>query len=140
MSDVKMFKTVQAPPKVDSVNAALAHLGNDHAKLLEIINSGLKEAEIEKARTSAEGWVTVDEEGNETPFSGTLIEKEEDVKNVNNLVLSLAKMAYGYDDADAISDVDKKRAAKRESKEQAKEHIRNDAKMLNGIKAKLAKS
>lgn len=139
-SDVKMFKTVTPPSKVTSINEALAHLGNNHEKLLEIVNSGLREAEIEKSRASSEGWVTVDEEGKETPFEGTLIEKDEDVVSVNQLVLALAKNVFGYDDADSISDVDKKRAAKRDSKEQAKEYIRSNEKMLNGLKARLAKS
>lgn len=133
-SDVRMFKHVPTVAEVTSVNDALARLGNDHAKLLSIIRDGLESHEIEKARNEPTGWKLYDAEGKETDqeYNGTLVDSE----ILNPLVLTIAKNSFGYDEADSITDVEKKRAAKRKAKEEAQEFIGSAPKLLQGLKAR----
>ena len=138
-ADVKMFKDVPTVAEVASVNDALARLGNDHAKLLMVIRDGLQAHTIEQARNEPTGWKLFDENDNETEteFSGTLVT---DTKDLNQTILNMAKIMFGYDEADAITDVEKKREAKRQAKESAKEFIRSNEKILAGLKARAAKA
>lgn len=131
--DVSLYKDVPVVEPVKSVEDALHRLGNDHARLLSILTQGLQSETVEAARTSADGWLTF-EDGKPTDsvFSGTLV-PEEASPMVNNLVLSLAKNVFSYNEA---KDADERRAAK----SAARDFIKSNETMLNGLKANIAAS
>lgn len=132
MDEVTLVKTV--PDFVAAENSAevLARVGNDSAKMLALMNDGLRLAEREAVEKNSDPWHTykVDESGEVTdevngPFDGLAA----DSMKVNALKLTLAKTVFAYSKS---MTKDEKRAAK----ESALEMIRtNDA-----IKAGLQKS
>lgn len=79
---------------VENTKDALERLGNDANKFLAIVNSGLKSYAIDELRDSDTPWSQEDEEGGLQPFSGSTI-SEEKAKNLNAIVLNMAKM-NGY--------------------------------------------
>jgi hypothetical protein len=109
--EVTISKTYSFVP-VTSVQEALAKVDNDHAKLLAVVNEGLRTEVLRAARANKEGWLVEDEDGKTEPFTGTVA----DTKRVNSLVLTLAKL-QGF--AKDIG-VDKKRAIKDSVKETIK--------------------
>lgn len=124
MDEVTLVKTVHFTPAT-SVEAALAVVGNDSAKFLEIINEGLKNHTRETAKEDVSiPWMVEDEEGNKTPFTGA----PADSAKVNGLILNMAKSVFGYSK-------DMARDAKRAAKESAMGLIRNTPAIRDGLKA-----
>lgn len=78
----------------DSVQSALARLGNDNGKLMKVINEGLKAEERRQLGDTAGGWLVLDENGKmtEQPFDGI----QADNLKVNAFVLGMAKTVFGY--------------------------------------------
>lgn len=92
MDDVLLFKEVEFTP-VTRTDEALARLGNDSAKFIEVINRGLRDHVRESAKSdSSIPWMQEVEDGDPVEFSGT----PADSKAVNSLVLTLAKTVYKY--------------------------------------------
>src|SRR5271154_5015368 len=105
MSEVTLIKNVEFAP-VTTTAEALHRVGNDAAKFLAIINSGLRDHVRESAKgDSSIPWMQENEDGDTVTFAGT----PADSKAVNSLVLTLAKTIFGYT---KDSTVDQKRAAK----------------------------
>jgi hypothetical protein len=105
MSDVMLYKEIEFAP-VTSTQEALAKVGNDAAKFLAIINSGLRDHVRESAKSDSNiPWMQEVEDGDPVQFAGT----PADSKAVNSLVLTLAKTIFGYS-KDAPPE--KKKAAK----------------------------
>jgi hypothetical protein len=127
--DVTLYKDVPRPHVVDSIQAALAALGNDHNRLMEIVNSGLASAAVENARTSDAGWLKLDDDGKPTQetFDGQLASNEV----VNPTVLLFAKNNFDYDRAETPE-------AKRAAKQSAKDLIRSMPKVLEGLQKRSA--
>lgn len=126
--DVTLVKEY-VPPTAASVHEALAHLGNNEARLLSIINIGLKEQAASEARKSTDGWLQETEEGEIVPFSGV----QADSKKVNALVLTLAKTVFGFGK-------DMTKEQKRGAKESAAEMIRTTPAIKEGLRKSAAVS
>lgn len=119
--EVTLVKDYTFEP-VTSVQDAAARLGNDSAKLLAVINDGLRAETSRTARNSNDGWQREDEEGNRTPFAGTLA----NLKLVNQCVLSMAKTVFGFS-KDLSPD------AKRAAKQSAQDLIKNTPAIREGL-------
>lgn len=92
MEEVLLYKEVEFSD-VTTSEEALARLGNDTAKLLEVINRGLRsEIASEAKKNPSIPWMQEDEKGNLVPFSGTLV----NAKDVNTFALNMAKSIFGY--------------------------------------------
>ncbi len=126
--DVTLIKSYTAPT-VASVQEALAHLGNDSGKLIEIINAGLDKHAEKAASIEPTGWLQENEEGEPTAFSGT----QADNKKVNSLVLTLAKTVFGFEKGMT-------REQKQAAKQSAGEMIRNTAAIKEGLRKSAAGS
>lgn len=129
--NVTLAKEVPFTP-VASVTDALKALGNDNAKLLEVINAGLESEVRENARMNSEGWRTFIEGTKDLngPFEGTAADKDD----VDANVLTLAKTLYGYNK-------DLTKEAKRAAKDKAMELIKTTPAIRDGLVANaLAKS
>ena len=130
--DVTLYKEVPAPDAPKTANEVLAHFGNDHAKFMAALHDILKAEAVKVARTDESGWLMIDDEGKQTSetFTGNLV-PEEASPMVNNLVLSLAKNVFSYNEAkDAVG--------RQEAKSQARDFIRSNETMLAGLKANVA--
>lgn len=127
MSEVTVQKTFEFQPAL-SVADALARIGNDQAKLLELINEGLIGEQRAKERVNPTGWQVLNDEGETAgEFSGV----QADVKKVNALVLTLAKTVFGYSkDLDA--------AGKASAKQSAMDMVKNTESIRNGLKKSAA--
>jgi hypothetical protein len=127
-SEVLLVKEFEFTP-VGSTDEALAKLGNDSKRLLEVINNGLKSEIRNEVAEDPDGWRTFDDEGElNGAFSGTLA----DMKAVNNLVLTLAKTVFGYS-----KDLDKDQ--KRAAKDAAMAMIQNTEAIKAGLKKSAAR-
>lgn len=103
--DVLLFKNVAFEP-VTTTQEALARVGNDTAKFMEIVNEGLRQHVRESAKNdNSTPWLQEDEDGDVSEFTGTIASG----KDVNTLKLTLAKTLFGYGKA---KDADAKRASK----------------------------
>lgn len=100
-SDVTVVKTGQFQP-VQNMQEFVQRLGNDSAKILEIVNSGLQDYARQQLASNGDPWQTENEDGTLQPFAGTLL-TEEKSKQFGATVLNLAKMMFGYP-ADKPSD------------------------------------
>lgn len=109
---VKLMKNVPDFVPAENTTEVLTRIGNDHGKMLELLNAGLKAAE----RAAVEGnndipFLTkkLDDDGEETeeliPYSGTPANEDK----VNALKLTLAKTVFGYNKS---MSKDEKKAAK----------------------------
>lgn len=127
MEEVLLVKETEFVPVSDN-GEALKRLGGDTAKFLAVINAGLKD-ETRRALISdpAVGWMQEDEEGNKTPFSGTIADK----KTVNTLQLTLAKTVFQYSKDAAVDE-------KRKAKADALDMIRSTPKLLEGLQRSAA--
>ena len=126
MTEVTLVKTGDfVDPKTPE--EALARLGNDSAKFLEIIVEGLR-AEAGRALMADENvpFQVSDDEGNLTPFAGT----KADPAVVNPLILNLAKM-FGYPSGEKGEAARAKKAA---AKKKAIELIKNTPEIREGLK------
>jgi hypothetical protein len=100
MEDVTLVKAVPDFKPAENSHEVLARVGNDSAKMLELLNNGLRLAEREAvASDTAIPFHTfgVDENGEYTDeingvFAGTIA----DIKAVNSLKLTLAKTVFGF--------------------------------------------
>lgn len=129
--DVTLVKqgTFEPVSVENATTEALQRLGGDSAKLAEVLNAGLKSMAMQTLRESADGWHTfeLDSEGEPTdkvngPFAGQLA----DIKVVNGLVLSLSKSVFGFNK-------DMSKDQKRAAKEQAKEFIKSNPAIREGL-------
>lgn len=109
------------------IKNALERLGNDHSKLMDVINDGLRAEAMRELRQKPDGWMAEDEEGNTSTFTGT----PADTSKVNALVLTLAKTVFGYA-KDLSAD------AKRAAKSAAMGMIKGNDAIKNGLKASAA--
>lgn len=137
--DLDAFETIETykegtfVPAADAAEA-LSRLGGDATVLLSIINRGLKEQAIEDLRNSETPWLTKDEDGNITEYKG----ESADESAVSDLVLTLAKTVFGFDNRDKSQTKEQKRAMK----EKALGMIRDTPAIRNGLveRAKAAKA
>lgn len=131
---VSLYKEVPEVPAVTSVDDALARVGNDGQKLLNLLTEGLQSLAIEEARTAEAGWLAKDENGNPTgtPFSGQLANPDD----VNPVVLQFAKLMHGYDEATSRKDAD----GRRKAKEAAIATIKGMPNVMQALQAKASKS
>ncbi len=97
LTEITVAKQFDFTPVTDAASA-LALLGNDGAKFMEIVNAGLKDYQRETVRANAEPWHTFvkDETGEDTdvlngPYAGTPVNME----LAGPLVLNFAKM-FGF--------------------------------------------
>lgn len=134
--DVTLVKDV-AFTKVASVTDALAALGNDNAKLLEIIQVGMEAEARENARVDPSGWHSfkLDETGEPTKeLNGAFEGQTADRGDVDANVLTLAKTIFGYNKGMTPEQ-------KRDAKDKAMNLIKNTAAIRDGLVANaLAKS
>lgn len=123
--DVKLVKEFAVPAKPTSLEEALAAVGNDQSKLLEVIHSGLTAAAANDAYNNIEGFKVVGEDGEPSePYTGKYAD-EDMGKKINAAILSLAKL-QGYDKS--LSP-----AKKNELKESATNFLRSNPAMLASI-------
>lgn len=115
--DVTLVKQGTFSP-VTSVQEFVTRLENNSDAILAVINDGLKSHEMARLAESENPWMEKNEKDELIPYAGTPISPIA-AKSLNTMVLQFAKLLFGYDEADKISDVEKKRAAKREAKEKA---------------------
>lgn len=124
--DVKLTKTITLPTQPTTLDEALAAVGNDKAKLLNVIHEGLIAEAKENARTNMTGFHVVNDEGEADPaeYAGKYADEAKG-KLINNVILSFAKM-NGFS-----KDLPKEK--KRELKEQATAFLRNNPAAIAGI-------
>ena len=93
---VKLEKPFTPPSKPTDLNAALAAVGNDTAKLLDVIHAGLTSEARDAAYNDIQGFLVVGEDGEATePYVGKFADDAKG-KLINNAILAFAKM-NGYD-------------------------------------------
>ena len=97
----------------------VSRLNNDSAVILKIMNQGLKEYERANLENSDSKWSKIDDEGNVIgEFTGTPLEGEK-LEQFNKSVLQIAKQAFGYDAASAITDTAQRSEARKNAKQGA---------------------
>ena len=127
MEEVTLVKSIEFNP-VKDMQEFVARLGNDTAKILAVVNRGLRSEVQQSAVDNASiAWQAEDEDGKLSEFQGT----PADQSGVNNLVLSLAKQVFGYS---KDAPVETKRAAK----EAAINMIRSNDQIREGLKKNAA--
>lgn len=127
MDDVTLFKEIEFAPVTNTADA-LARLGNDAAKFLEVINSGLRDHVRESAKSdSSIPWMQEQEDGEPTTFAGT----PADSKAVNSLILTLAKTVFKYSK-------DMTTEQKKAAKASALAMVANNDAIRNGLKESAA--
>lgn len=92
-ADVKLTKTITLPARPTTLEEALAAVGNDQKKLLNVVHEGLC-ADVENtARASMSDWLIVDDEDSEisVPYIGTPVPEDQE-KNINGMILNFARM------------------------------------------------
>lgn len=124
---VKLSKVITLPSKPASIEEALAAVGNDSQKLLDVIYEGLAADAVETARNDMSGFLIADdddEEKNGKPYEGKYADEDMSDK-INKAVLSMAKV-FGFDKS--LS-----KEKKREVKEQAREMLRSNPAFIASI-------
>lgn len=104
---------------VDSLESALARVGNDNARLIAVVNKGLESEAKKEMRQSLDGWLTVEDD---EPYNG----KPADEKKVGNFILTLAKTIFGYNKGMT-------KEQKRDAKTSARKMALESEQMRNGI-------
>ena len=127
--DVSLRKVGKFKPVAD-MQEFVARLGNDSAKILQIVNDGLEEYSRREMETdSATPWLVVGEDGEiatddqkqPVVFSGTVL-SEEKAKQFNATVLNMAKMMFGYPDGKLAKNASKEAIeANRKAKQAARD-------------------
>lgn len=92
--DIKLVKEYAVPQKPASIEEALAAVGNDQTRLLEVIHEGLVAAAGDNAYKDNSGWSIEAEDGTVQPYSGNYAD-ESKTKLINGAVLNLAKLQAG---------------------------------------------
>jgi hypothetical protein len=127
--DVTVIKEVTFTP-VESMHQFTERVGNDAKKVLEIINAGLRDYTRESAMDDTSiAWMQEDEDGNKTPFAGSLL-TEEKTKQLNANILNMAKLLFGY-----AKDMVGGRDAKKAAKEKAKNMLLDNPQIVEALKA-----
>ena len=94
--DLKIGKTYVVPQTPATIEDALAAVGNDKDKLLEVIGRGLDAHARDLATADNTGWKVFGEDGElAEEYSGTFADESKG-KKIAAVVLSLAKM-QGYE-------------------------------------------
>lgn len=132
MEEVLLVKAVPDFKEAESSHEVLARVNNDTAKMLKLLNDGLRLAEREQIASGSDPWHTfaTNDEGEYTDevngaFTGTIA----DSKAVNALKLTLAKTVFGFS-----------KSMSKEEKSAAKESALEMIKTTPAIKAGLQKS
>ena len=120
--DVTLVKVGTFTPAVDA-KEALHRLGNDSARLLEMINDGMRADAQRNLGNTSDPWQVEDEEGNLVVFAGT----PADPAKVNALRLVLAKTVFGYSK-------DLPLEARQAAKDKAMTMIKTTDAIKNGLK------
>ena len=122
--DVTLVKEVAYSP-VASTEEALARLGNDAAKLIAVINDGLRTELRTSERENPAGFVLADEDGKPTEetFAGTIA----DSGKVNAVVLAMAKSVFGLNPKAS-------REEKRKAKDAAINLVRTTPAIVEGLR------
>ena len=123
---VTLVKSFDYTP-VESLEEAMARIGGDTGKLVQILNAGMLGEVREAAKADLIGFQLEEEDGTFSPFIGTAV----DDSQVNALVLSIAKASCGY--LNAKSPEEKKAA-----KEKAAAIVKGTPVLVEGLKASLA--
>lgn len=123
--DVKLTLDVPLPAKPTTLEEALAAVGNDSQKLLDVIHEGLAADAIVQAKKNPHQFFVV-EDGTQTTklYDGTFADEAKG-KLINNAILALAKM-NGFEKS-----LDPKKKA--ELKERATQFLRENPSMLSNI-------
>lgn len=123
---VEVIKTVEFTP-VENTADALAIVGNDAKKFLEIVNAGLRDYQRDQAANDdSVAWQTESEDGTLQPFSGTTLTEEKSKQLAAN-VLNMAKMLFGYNK-------DMSREDKRSAKDKATEMLLGNPAVIEALK------
>lgn len=124
--DVKLFLAVPLPPKPTTLEEALAAVGNDTAKLLEVIHEGLSADAIDRAKSNPHSFYIVDDDGKPTStlYTGKFADEDKG-KLIGNAILAIAKM-NGYEKS-------LPREVKASLKEKATQFLRDNPAMLSSI-------
>lgn len=130
LNEVTLAKQFDFTP-VTNAASALALLGNDAAKFMEIVNAGLVDFQRNAVRENAEPWHTFvkDETGEDTetlngPYAGTPVNMDQ----AGPVVLNLAKM-FGFVKGATLE-------AKRAAKAKAWDTIKQSPAILDALKPK----
>jgi len=119
---VQLSKEFVAPPKPGSVEEALAHVGNDSQKLLDLIYAGLEKQARDAQYADINGFFVVeDDEVTETPYTGTFADGKK-LKSINAMVINMAKANVDWESLDA--------AGKKAAKQEVIDLIKESPKML----------
>lgn len=125
--DVKLGKLVTLPTKPTTLEEALAAVGNDIEKLMNVIHEGLIADACDAAKTSVDGFQVIGEDGTlGDPYTGKYADETKG-KAINGAILSLAKL-FGYS-KDAAPEL------KRELKAKALDLIKSNPAMLESIQS-----
>lgn len=92
--DIKLVKQYDVPQRPSTVEEALAVLGNDQSRLLDIVHKGLVAAAGDAAYNDPSGWQIEQEDGTLAPYNGSYAD-ESKTKLINGAVLNLAKLSAG---------------------------------------------
>lgn len=123
--DVMLKKPITLPNRPTTIEEALAAVGNDSAKLLNVIHDGLKADARERAKADMTGFLVVGEDDELGEVYTGKYADEAKGKLINNAILSIAKM-QGYDKSLPPE-------KKRELKEKATTFLRENPAMLATI-------
>lgn len=147
--DVSLRKVGQFLP-VANMQEFVERMGNDSAKILEIVNDGLEEftrkslvsdPNVPWYELTEEGELKLDGEGDSAkpvPFAGTPL-PEEKAKSFAASILNLAKALFGYPDAKlpkgaSKEDQEKNRALKAEAKAKATDMVLSNPAAVEALK------
>lgn len=124
--NVRLTKVMTLPAKPTSVQEALEAVGNDPAKLLDVIYSGLVTDATNREYEDITGFLVIDDETGKPgePYTGKFADEEISDK-INAAVLALAKI-QGYDKS-------LPKEKKTELKETARNFLRSNPAMLASI-------
>ncbi len=127
--DVTLIKKVPPFVPVTTAAEAMARINNDQAKFIELMNKALQsEAKQAAIDDSANPWLEVDDDGTETPFTGTAANKTV----VNKTIAGLA-FSFGYD-------AKMKPEQKKAIKQQVRDLIKNTPAILDALRASASES
>lgn len=133
-SDVDLVKVVPDWKGISTVAEFNERLGSDHKKVLEVLNKGLREYESEQLASNTEiAWQKKTDDGELVEFSGTPI-SEEKSKQLDQSVLVIARMSFGYAKEMIPGDVEKNRDAKKEAKKKALEFLLSAPAAIESLK------
>lgn len=131
--EVNVVKTLPDWRGVSTMQEFMARMGNDTEAILSVINDGLEAYDREQLAKNGQPWFLEDEEGNLTPFAGTLL-SEKASKSFAATVLANAKMIFGYAKEMVKGDSEANRKAKKAAKEAAQEMMLSNPIVIEALK------